>query len=114
MSRLEGEAESSLVNASISQDRDQMLRMLGVFYGDIRSIMGRSISAHKCIGKIPSQNATQKHRLHLVGEHCRVINGVRDLESEVTKEVSWERRSEHWLITNNHYYLHVLGQLLPD
>ena len=89
--------------------------MLGSHYGDIRSIMGRLIFAHKSLGKIPLYGVTREHLLHLVNEHYRIIKGVKDLEAEVRREKTWnERTSRPWAITNNWYYLNYLGKMLPD
>ena len=60
--------------------------VLGTLYGDVRSIMNRMIFAHQSLGKIPSHGVTQKHLLHLVNEHYRIIKRMGDLETDVMKE----------------------------
>ena len=63
-----------------------MLGVLESHYGDIHSIMGRLIFAHKSLGKIPSHGASREHILHLVNEHYRIIKGVKDLGAEERNE----------------------------
>ena len=83
LAHLEGEARSSLPGL---QSKEQVLRSLGILYGDIRSIMIRMTFAHQNLGKVPSCGVTRNHLIHLVSEHIRIIKGVEDLETEVMKE----------------------------
>jgi hypothetical protein len=62
---IEGEARSSLSGA---QSKDQILRSLGILYGDIRSIMVRMTFAHQNLGKVPSCGVTRNHLIHLVNK----------------------------------------------
>ena len=95
--------------------KEQVLGALGSHYGDIHSKMGRLIFAHKSLGKIPSHGVTREHLLHLVNGHYRIIKSVKDLETEVMKEKSWNKRiSTPWAITNNWYYLYNPGKMFPD
>ena len=69
MTFMEGEARSRLMDAPLPPTKEQVLGVLGTHYGDVRSILGRLIFAHKSLGKIPLYGVTREHLLHLVNGH---------------------------------------------
>ena len=95
MTFLEGEAKSRLNMSTFTPfpTKEQVLKVLGSHYGDIRSLMSRLIFAYKSLGRIPSHGASRENMRHLVNEHYMIIKGVRELVAEVRKEKSWKEKT---------------------
>ena len=81
MTFLEGETKSRFDMSTFTPfpTKEQVLKVLGNHYGDVRSIMSRLIFDHKSLGSIPSHGVSREHMRHLVNEHYRIIQGVREL-----------------------------------